>query len=74
MDEKFVELAGERTQAEIDAGIDAARKQARPPADWDGKTCYDCGDEIAAERLRITGSCRCIDCARIAEQRSRTYR
>lgn len=69
MDEKFVELAGQITQAEIDAGIAAARFKVRPPADWDGQTCYACAEEIGRERLRLTGSHLCIDCARIAERR-----
>lgn len=69
MDEKFVELAGERTQAEIDCGIAAARYRPRPPADWDGRTCYECAEDIGSERLRLTGSHLCIECARIAERR-----
>lgn len=69
MDEKFIELAGERTQAEVDAGIAAARRKARTPADWDGQTCYECTDSIDPERLRLTGSHLCIECARIAERR-----
>lgn len=59
----------------INMGIEERIMQARKKqcdnskfAFWDGKTCFDCGDNMPKERIEM-GRVRCIYCQSIAERK-----
>lgn len=64
---------------EMQANADAvgrarlAAKPPKPPEDWDGCTCYDCGDDIPQERLGM-GYCICVPCKSIQEAQDKQRR
>lgn len=55
--------------------LEAQRHAAKPrqvqnsDGTWPHPDCVECGDEIGAERLRVTGSDLCIICATAEEKR-----
>jgi hypothetical protein len=69
------ELASMREMEATAEAVQRARRAAeiKPPADWDKKTCYDCGLDIEQGRLRL-GYYTCIVCERQKEVRSKQYR
>lgn len=73
MDEKDFELAAKLTDAEIERGISLATKRNPPPADWDGSSCSDCGEEVSKPRL-LHGYHTCIECQTRKEHLSRMRR
>lgn len=59
--------------ANMEAIDRALRRVEKPPADFDGANCVDCGDLIPEARLR-TGAFRDIDCQTKHELKSRNHR
>jgi RNA polymerase-binding transcription factor DksA len=70
MDEVDFERAERLARAEIESGINAARNETRPPADWDRTTCTQCGEDIDAGRA-ILGRHTCLLCQQELELKQR---
>jgi hypothetical protein len=71
MDEKYLEYAEEHATAQVQCGIENARKRAGPPPGFDG-TC-SCGDSINPARVNL-GYYRCLYCQTQQERLGRQYR
>lgn len=71
MDEKYMEQAEQLALAEINRGIELARKREPTPPGFDG-TC-NCGDEIPETRIRL-GYHRCVTCQSRNEKQGRQFR
>ena len=59
-------------QAERDIGLEAirARMAAKPPADFDGENCTDCGLEIPSKRLALS-KWTCVICQDRIDKRNK---
>lgn len=44
------------------------------PSDFDGKHCYDCGEDIPKARLAITGVYRCVGCQTVNDNMAKHQR
>lgn len=71
LNEKALEFA-EKSIAE---GVEKRLAEMQKPqfchpkfSEWDGKNCFDCGDEVNSTRLAL-GRVRCVDCQTIAEKK-----
>lgn len=42
-------------------------------AQWDGVSCFDCGEDLIEERLHL-GRVRCVDCQSLAEHKEKRSR
>lgn len=76
MDESHMEHAARITQAAVDAEQARVRRALAAvaiPPDWDG-SCPECGDDVPAERVRVTGAMLCVACKTAQEHRSRLMR
>jgi len=51
----------------------AIRRQEKPPADFDGENCTECGGDIPEARLALS-KFRCVGCQEIWERQSKLYR
>lgn len=73
MDEKFLEMAGNVSEAAVAAAIESASKQANQPKplDFDG-TCT-CGEEIPPERVALKFY-NCVFCQGRKEERRKLGR
>lgn len=69
MDEKYLEMAGDLSAAEVSFGISQARKTQPKPEGFDG-TCGTCGEEIPPARIEH-GFYNCVHCATLAEKQQR---
>lgn len=58
-------------QSVVDATLESIPRYVLPK-DFDG-TCTECGEEVHSARIKL-GISTCIDCAELAERRSRAYR
>lgn len=70
MDECYLEHAERLARAEVEEGLARAQEAARrqtTPEDWDG-CCIECGDEVPAERVALTGSVLCVECKAFHER------
>ncbi len=65
--------ASEIEQTFREAAIQAARVTEPTPKDFDGKTCYDCSNDIPLGRLNL-GKFRCVECQEYKDQLSRRKR
>jgi RNA polymerase-binding transcription factor DksA len=73
MDEKDFELAAKLTDAEIERALSLATRRNLSPADWDGSSCADCGEEVSKPRLSH-GYYTCIECQTRREHRDKLKR
>lgn len=62
----------EITQEAIDRVRENAALLLKPPPDFDGESCVDCGLEIE-DRRRALGYYTCIECARKNERMAKLY-
>lgn len=53
--------------------LEETMRASKAPKDFDGKTCYDCAEDIPEGRLSI-GAYRCIPCQELVERNSKVYR
>ena len=69
MDERFLELADELTDATRTRAIEAAQRAAAPEKhpDFDGEHCVECWHEIPEGRIAL-GKVRCVRCQTIKER------
>jgi len=73
MNEAQFERAAELEQAAREEGIAKARLTRKPPEDWDGESCVDCGQEIDPPKRAELGYCTCLSCANRAEAKAKYY-
>jgi RNA polymerase-binding transcription factor DksA len=73
MDEKDFELAAKIAEADIERGISRTRSDAAPPVDWDGRSCFVCGDDIPQPRLDL-GRFTCMHCQARKERLAKLQR
>lgn len=77
-----IELAADRmadpmdqaTQREAEMlaeSLSRLRKEPPPPKDWDGLTCYECGDDLPQARI-LNKRFTCVPCK--SEQEAREKR
>jgi RNA polymerase-binding transcription factor DksA len=75
--EKFADDTDRACDIEQKSNAESIRKTLakieKPPEDFDGVHCTECGDEIPAARLK-TGAFRDINCQTIIEARRRNHR
>jgi RNA polymerase-binding transcription factor DksA len=71
MGELNFDLASEIEDNQRAEAIEKARLASKPqlPPDWDGETCYQCGNEIGSDRLAAVHTCFCIHCQSQREKR-----
>ena len=69
-----VDRASENEAILAEEGVARARMAAQPnpPKDWDGETCYECGNEMPKERLAMRWH-QCVPCKSLIEKRSKGY-
>lgn len=73
LNDKTLEFAERIVNDAIEEKIKAAgveQKDLPKFATWDGETCFDCGGEIPAGRLKL-GRVRCVHCQEVAERHGR---
>ena len=68
MDEKYLEMAGFLSAADVAAGIARARFRPRKPSDFDGYC--GCGEEIPPERIALDFFI-CVECKAKDERKQR---
>lgn len=68
----WIDIASERTQAELDSILEARRHQIKKVGT--PRHCIDCDDEIPQQRRALGGVTRCISCQQDHELRSSAYR
>ena len=73
MNEAMFEIAAELEQAAREEGIAKARLTRKPPEDWDGESCVECGEEIDPPKRAELGYCTCLPCAHRADTRAKQY-
>lgn len=56
-----------------EAALQQMKHAMRPPKDFDGKTCTDCGEDVVQGRLAL-GLWRCLECQQKIERNSKLYR
>ena len=69
--DKVLETVERLQAAQIEEKIARARvRQCDEPrfANWDGETCFDCGEDMLAKRLEM-GRVRCVRCQTVAERK-----
>lgn len=73
LNDKTLEMAAKLTDSMVEERIQQARvRQCDKPEfhDWDGETCYDCGEDMPEERIEM-GRVRCVHCQSKAEKQGR---
>ena len=50
------------TNLALDLALQLRRGRVVVPAEWDGKTCVDCGEEIKPPGRAEIGYINCLDC------------
>ena len=71
LNDKTLEMAERLQAAQVEEKIAQARvRQCDEPrfANWDGETCFDCGEDMLAKRLEM-GRVRCVHCQTVAERK-----
>jgi hypothetical protein len=69
MDENEFEHAERLAAAQVERGLALARKsRGTPPVGWDGRTCAECGEDVAPQRLTL-GYFVCVECRTLKERR-----
>lgn len=71
LNDKTLEFAERLQAAHVEEKIQEARvKQCDLPkfANWDGETCYDCGEDLPFKRIEM-GRVRCVHCQTVAERK-----
>ena len=76
MDEYLLDLAEKVASAQVEEGLERARRAATEavlPEGWDG-SCTSCGTLVPPARVLATGSCLCVDCKQEEEHRLKLAR
>lgn len=68
MNEAAFEHAAKLEEAAREEGIAKARLTRKPPEDWDGESCVECGEEIDPPKRVELGYCTCLTCAERADK------
>jgi RNA polymerase-binding transcription factor DksA len=75
MSERQMEFAERLEESFRDKALADVRARAEEavPQDFDGKTCYDCGEAIPVKRLALS-KFRCVGCQETKERGSKGKR
>lgn len=59
-----IDQASDRELEDTEASVrqEMAKANGKPPEDWDGETCYDCGHDIEPPGRKDLGKWTCITC------------
>jgi RNA polymerase-binding transcription factor DksA len=72
MDEKYIEMAGEISEAEVAAARSKLQRAAQVrPEDFDGRC--ECGEAVPEKRIAL-GFFNCVPCQEAKERRGRIYK
>jgi RNA polymerase-binding transcription factor DksA len=72
MDEKYIEMAGEISEAEIAAARDKITKRRQVKPDGFEGLC-ECGEVVPEQRIML-GFFNCVPCQELQERRGRFYK